>query len=309
MTSAAASVPTTFGPLGPTVALSLLDGNYTALVNYLNSVANRIVMAADTGAANAYVVTPLPALTALTAGQFFSFTTANANTGASTINVSALGVVTLYKLTSAGVTALVLGDVLANRPYLCATDGANVLLVNPSGATGLGPTVLGRTTVSGSPATVSFTSLPSIYDWFDLDYFGVTPTTDGSVIGVQISQAAAFNTGANYNGGTSDIKSDGTQTNAAVAANTQAPVASAVGNTANRNLNGRVRIWNPASSILKPMQIDSAWFDNAGNSWRRSGQVTFTNNANAIDGIRLMTVGGAATLSTGVVTLTGWKMQ
>lgn len=47
--------------------------------------------AADTGSANAYAVAPVPALSAYAAGQVVILKPANAVTGASTINVNALG--------------------------------------------------------------------------------------------------------------------------------------------------------------------------------------------------------------------------
>ncbi len=45
----------------------------------------------DSGAADAYVITPSPAITAYEEGQRFVFRATNANTGASTLNVNALG--------------------------------------------------------------------------------------------------------------------------------------------------------------------------------------------------------------------------
>ena len=85
--------------------------------------------AADSGAANAYVVAPSPALTALTVGSAVFFTTANANSGASTINVSGLGVKALDKL---NVSALVSGDILATAVYEAVYDGTEWILLNPS---------------------------------------------------------------------------------------------------------------------------------------------------------------------------------
>jgi hypothetical protein len=45
----------------------------------------------DSGAADAYVITPSPAITAYEEGQRFIFRATNANTGASTLNINALG--------------------------------------------------------------------------------------------------------------------------------------------------------------------------------------------------------------------------
>src|SRR5215469_2925290 len=45
----------------------------------------------DTGAANTYVITPSPAITAFTGGQRFLVVPANVNTTSSTLNVNGLG--------------------------------------------------------------------------------------------------------------------------------------------------------------------------------------------------------------------------
>lgn len=62
----------------------------------------------DIGAANAYVITPSPAIAAYAAGQRFLMVPAHANTGASTINVNALGVKSIVKPDG---SALVPGDI------------------------------------------------------------------------------------------------------------------------------------------------------------------------------------------------------
>ena len=82
---------------------------------------------ADTGAANAYVITPVPAITAYAAGQVFIFKAASANTGASTINVSGLGVKTIKKDVS---TDVVSGDILANQIVQVVYDGTNFQLTS-----------------------------------------------------------------------------------------------------------------------------------------------------------------------------------
>lgn len=85
---------------------------------------------ADTGAANAYVITPAPAITAYAAGQTFTFKATNANTTASTLNVNALGVKTIKKGVS---TDLASGDIAAGQIVVVTYDGTNFILVsNPS---------------------------------------------------------------------------------------------------------------------------------------------------------------------------------
>ncbi len=64
----------------------------------LNLQKQTFVYAVDGGAANAYVINPSPAVGSLTDGMSFTFLAANANTGASTLNVSSLGVLPIVNL-------------------------------------------------------------------------------------------------------------------------------------------------------------------------------------------------------------------
>lgn len=83
----------------------------------------------DTGAADAYVITPAPAITAYTVGQEFAFKAVNANTGASTLNVNALGVKTIKK--KDGATDLAAGDIAAGMIVKVMYDGTNFVMLNP----------------------------------------------------------------------------------------------------------------------------------------------------------------------------------
>ena len=51
----------------------------------------------STGGVNTFVITPTTAITAYALGQIFSFRAANANTGASTLNVNGLGAIAINK--------------------------------------------------------------------------------------------------------------------------------------------------------------------------------------------------------------------
>lgn len=83
----------------------------------------------DTGAANAYVITPAPAITAYTVGQIFSFKAANANTIASTLNVNALG--TKAIVNSKG-GALVSGDIASGMIVMVEYDGTSMVMQVPT---------------------------------------------------------------------------------------------------------------------------------------------------------------------------------
>lgn len=82
---------------------------------------------ADTGAANAYVITPSPAITAYTAGQIFSFKAANTNTLTSTLNINGVGATTI---TRSG-TQLGAGDITSGQIYMVEYDGTNFQLITP----------------------------------------------------------------------------------------------------------------------------------------------------------------------------------
>lgn len=85
---------------------------------------------ADTGAADAYVITPSPAISAYTTGQIFSFKATNANTTTSTLNVNALGAKTIKRID--GATNLQAGDIAAGQIITVEYDGTNMQMQSPA---------------------------------------------------------------------------------------------------------------------------------------------------------------------------------
>ncbi len=85
---------------------------------------------ADTGTANTYVITPVPAITGYTNGQTFSFKATNANTGTSTLAVSGLAAKTIKLPTGSNVTS---GDIIAGQIVVVEYDGTNFQMVSPAG--------------------------------------------------------------------------------------------------------------------------------------------------------------------------------
>lgn len=103
---------------------------------------------------NTYTSTPSPALTAYTTGLSLDVVFTNANTGASTYNVSGLGAKAIQ---SAGV-ALTSGQIVAGATYTLVYDGTHFQLLGspgPQGATGAtgatGANGHGATTATGAP--------------------------------------------------------------------------------------------------------------------------------------------------------------
>lgn len=87
-----------------------------------------VAYAVDSVGTDSYAITPSPAITAYVAGQIFTFQAGTANTGAATLNVSALGAKTIKKLVSSD---LVTGDILANQIVSVIYDGTNMQIINP----------------------------------------------------------------------------------------------------------------------------------------------------------------------------------
>lgn len=89
------------------------------------------VYAADTGAADAYVITLSPVPSAYAEGQRFSFKAVNANTTTSTLNVNSLGVKTIKK--NAGTDDLIAGDIAAGQIVDVEYDGTNFQMSSVKG--------------------------------------------------------------------------------------------------------------------------------------------------------------------------------
>lgn len=112
---------------GPMFAQSgVPNGAYSAGISSGGSGTASLPSGTDTGAANAYVVNPTPAVTLTqTNASCFTFTTTNANTGASTMNASGLGV---KNLTTDSAGALAANSILANTVYGACYDGTEWVL-------------------------------------------------------------------------------------------------------------------------------------------------------------------------------------
>jgi hypothetical protein len=116
------NLPNTFATLAGNQPASLLDDNFTAL-----AIAPQYSSAVS-GVNDILLTTPLT-FASYVAGMSFIFTATSNNTGGMTINVNALGAVTLYKNNS---QALAANDVVASGAYQIYYDGTNFHLLNPT---------------------------------------------------------------------------------------------------------------------------------------------------------------------------------
>ena len=128
------TIPNTFATATTAIPLSNLDADFSTVATAMNDANTYSNYAADTGSANAYVVTFSGVSTLYSAGLRIQFKAGNANTGASTINVNAQGA---KNITYQDGNALASGTIAVNSIVDVMYDGTQFLLMNdPAGATG-----------------------------------------------------------------------------------------------------------------------------------------------------------------------------
>lgn len=127
--------------------------------------------AADSGAADAYVITLSPAITAYAAGQEFKFLAGNANTGTSTLNVNGLGAKTIKKNVSVNLSA---GDIQASSIVKVIYDGTNFQLLKSLPKTGNFTPALWDGSFSSSESQTYNTQTGYFYRDSEVVHFGLT---------------------------------------------------------------------------------------------------------------------------------------
>ncbi|HUJ33270.1 MAG TPA: hypothetical protein VLY23_18455 [Candidatus Acidoferrum sp.] len=163
---------------------------------------------ADTGTANTYAVTTSPSITTISLGTVFNFQAAHANTGASTLNVDAIGAIAIKKNggTGAGVGSdLASGDIAQGQIVTLMFDGTNFqmqsTLGNPAGAGGGGGADQGLSNLT-NPTAANQSVSPGTANTYDL---GTTPLPWRYLyIGNAANQAAQLD--ASFLTGNRDIK-------------------------------------------------------------------------------------------------------
>lgn len=101
-------------------------------ITYVRLDQSTATIVADTGAADAYVIAAATTITAYTNGAAYTFKAANANTGASTLNIDAVGVKNIVRPNA---VALKLGDIKASEIITVVYNSTNDnFQLRPSGA-------------------------------------------------------------------------------------------------------------------------------------------------------------------------------
>lgn len=83
------------------------------------------------GSANAQTLTYSVAPPSYVTGEVYTFKAGASNSGATTLNVNALGAKNVYKLGSSGPEAAVSGDIVSGNVYIAVYDGTEFQLLNP----------------------------------------------------------------------------------------------------------------------------------------------------------------------------------
>jgi len=187
------------------VAASLLDTNFTFLES------QGVQGLTTTGSSNAYVATPADAwVTGYSgySGRALTIIPSFTNTAASTINVSGLGAVSLYKNVSGVATAIASGDMVFGIPAVIVCDGTGFLLTNPpvntAGSTAL--TLLSSVNASGA-ASVSFNStvITSTYTKYIVEFDGVYLPSGTSLYLTESTNNGVSYLSSNYKWGGSTV--------------------------------------------------------------------------------------------------------
>jgi hypothetical protein len=156
------SIPNVFAGSTSAIPLVYLDQDFSSVSNATNDLATYSNYVADTGAADAYVAN-YPAnivTTTITAGLRLQFKAANANTGASTLNVQVNSVSIgsgAIKLTDG--STLPANTIVANAIVDVQYDGTSFQLLSDSSG---GKEVITDLTVSGNLAVTGTTNLTGV---------------------------------------------------------------------------------------------------------------------------------------------------
>lgn len=121
--------PVTYGTVSGTEAMSNLDTSFGAVftTGFNDSALGWVNYGTDIGAVNAYAVTLTATPSAYVAGMTVSMLPANSNTGASTINVNALGTVNIRNALN---NPTVSGDIVSGQVVVMTYDGTSFRIVS-----------------------------------------------------------------------------------------------------------------------------------------------------------------------------------
>jgi len=162
-----------------------------------------IFQATDSGSANTYAIALTPAVTAYVAGQVFHFKAANASSGASTLNVNALGAKNIKKKNDQNIAA---GDIEQNAIVSVIYDGTSFQMLSQLGTSAGSMSSWTLSGDSGSNQTVEDGNTVDIAGGTGIDTVAGSTDTVTVSIDSTVPQLATTNafTGVNRNALTTD---------------------------------------------------------------------------------------------------------
>lgn len=186
------TLPWNFATFSGNEPVTTLSDNFSFLNNQINdSGIGYSNFATDTGTANNYVLTLASAPVAYEVGMMVSFVAANTNTGASVINVNALGSISI--LTKAGV-ALSGSEISATKLITLIFNGAQFLIQNWCGLS-TSPVIASGT---NNIACRGYDSVNVLAQWSTVVAPTITLTNLASGTPVQIILANASGSNCSY---------------------------------------------------------------------------------------------------------------
>ena len=162
-----------------------------------------IFQATDSGSANTYAIALTPAVTAYVAGQVFHFKAANASSGASTLNVNALGAKNIKKKNDQDIAA---GDIEQNAIVSVIYDGTSFQMLSQLGTSAGSMSSWTLSGDSGSNQTINDGNTVDIAGGTGIDTVAGSTDTVTVSIDATVPQLATTNafTGVNRNALTVD---------------------------------------------------------------------------------------------------------
>jgi len=157
----------------------------------------------DTGSANAYAIALTPAVTAYVAGQVFHFKAGNASSGASTLNVNALGTKNIKKKNDQAIAA---GDIEEDAIVSVIYDGTSFQMLSQLGTSAGSMSSFTLTGDSGSNQTINDGNTVDVAGGTGIDTVVGATDTVTVAIDATVPQLATTNTftGVNRNALTAD---------------------------------------------------------------------------------------------------------
>jgi len=160
----------------------------------------------DTGSANAYAIALTPAVTAYVAGQVFHFKAGNASSGASTLNVNALGTKNIKKKNDQDIAA---GDIEEDAIVSVIYDGTSFQMLSQLGTSAGSMSSFTLTGDSGSNQTINDGNTVDVAGGTGIDT--VVGATDTVTVAIDstVPQLATTNTFTGVNRNALTVDNDG----------------------------------------------------------------------------------------------------